>query len=207
MPDGGLAIIDDTTTVSCQLTTLQNLNGIGFYSVRLNNVTPGLYNTSREFIQKYCVNSEDFIPIILFDHLVYNYDRNNGNALFDLKYKKLYIIDNSHCFYLGSIWDSIQLEKCIENEDFKHCKILENNKYFYNNLISIYDLERNKLYEKANLFKSIIKNEFLDEIFTKIPCEWGIESNDLETLKKYLKYRLSNLTQMCDIIFDYWEVI
>ena len=68
-------------------------------------------------------------------------------------------------------------------------------------------MERNKLYEKANLFKSIIKNEFLDEIFTKIPCEWGIESNDLETLKKYLKYRLSNLTQMCDIIFDYWEVI
>lgn len=207
VPDGGLARIDDTSSVSCLLSNTQDLRGVGFYSVRLNNVTPGLYDMPREFIQKYCVNSQDFIPIILFDHLVYNNDRNNGNALFDFKSKKLYIIDNSHCFYLGSIWDSIQLERCITEEDFRHNKILANNKYFYNNLVGICDLDRNILYEKANLFKSLIKDDFLDEIFCEIPTEWGIGTNDLETLKKYIKYRLNSLIQMCDVICNDWEVI
>lgn len=201
-PDGGIAIIDENTNISCDIKNINIQNGLGFYSERLDNVTPGLEGQAK-VIQKFCVNHDDFIPIILFDHLIYNGDRNNGNVLWNLKNKKIYIIDNSHCFYLGSLWDSIQLERCINDNDFRHTTVMENNKYIYDIFINIYNLNKNNLYNTAERFKTLIDDRFLDKIFMDIPEQWNIRKTDLNMLQKYILYRRDNLKNMCDIILDY----
>lgn len=78
-------------------------------------------------------NKEDFIKILLFDHLIFNTDRNPGNLLVQY-YKKnitLQVIDHSHVFINQAIWDANCLHRAMEEKDYFSTRILEDNNYLY----------------------------------------------------------------------------
>ena len=61
-------------------------------------------------------NKNDAIKILIFDLLVANYDRNEGNLLIDAKANKIIMIDHSHVFDIGPLWDKYQLPRLIHDE-------------------------------------------------------------------------------------------
>ena len=60
-----------------------------------------------------CKNKSDLLPIILFDALIQNVDRdeNGGNALYEIDSKIVYIIDHGDIFGSGDVWDRYTLEE------------------------------------------------------------------------------------------------
>ena len=94
MPISGVCMIDNETVIYDNCVNTNQL-GLGFYSTYLHKSTV-LIPTIINMMQ----NKEDFIKILLFDHLIFNTDRNPGNLLVQY-YKKnitLQVIDHSHVF-------------------------------------------------------------------------------------------------------------
>lgn len=80
---------------------------------------------------RYVSNTDSYEKILLFDHLIYNKDRNKGNLLiyFGKGDKLLYIIDHTHVFKNQTIWDQNCLRQGMIENDFKDLEILNENRY------------------------------------------------------------------------------
>ncbi len=61
-------------------------------------------------------NKNDAIKILIFDILIGNFDRNRGNLMIDSISNKIFMIDHTHIFDLGTIWDEFQLPRLIDEK-------------------------------------------------------------------------------------------
>lgn len=133
-----------------------------------------------------CKNTNIIPNLILFDQLILNNDRatNDGNLLFDLKTKELIVIDHTHVFIDGTIWNEITLEQnknqlLVDNFQMKYYKML--NRYIYGN----------------NPFNDILKRisqvrkEDIKLIIDSIPQEWAFSPAHSAALTSFLLHRLS----------------
>lgn len=199
MPLSGIAIIDDATNFGEFEIDRSNF-GHCFYSKAIDPAT--ILNRQ---IMKYVSNNDSYEKIILFDHLVYNKDRNKGNLLIYLgaNDKIIYAIDHTHVFKNETIWDRYCFKQGMSQNDYTDTQILERNKYDY--FFTSKKITYNSLLEQAEIFKERISETLFDKIFMKIPKDWNANTEDLEELKTYLLYRRDKLDDICLLISNYIE--
>lgn len=196
MPDSGVAVISKETRDNTYEIDLDKNYGSCFYS---SLIEPAF--TLNEKVIRYVDNKDIYEKIIVFDHLIYNSDRNWGNLILRGKMGKkiLYVIDHSHVFKNQALWNSYSLLFGIKNRDYNDENILDNN--------DIYDLfAKDKRITKASLlsvandFQEKCTEESIDLVLKDLPKDWLISSDDLDALKEYLLYRAKHLNQMCEMI-------
>lgn len=201
MPKSGVCALDSYTIDDNALITKDNF-GKGFYSTYYPKVAP-LLDTIIPLIK----NKWDFYKIILFDHLIFNTDRNYGNLLVQF-YKSnvsLKVIDHSHVFINQSIWNARCLNDGIKDKDYNSTKILEYNSTLYNMFFACMSCNRDILKDTVDLFKNTITCDIMYKIISEIPEEWLPSEKDLEALINYLKYRIKYLDNIGSIIERYWK--
>lgn len=128
MPHSGICIMNEKTEIQDAGIADASNYGQAFYSTFMPKTTK-LISTIIGRIN----NKEDFIKVILFDHVIFNSDRNPGNLLVSF-YKdniSLKVIDHSHVFINQALWNSSCLERAMKENDLSNTKILEYNRYLY----------------------------------------------------------------------------
>lgn len=172
-------------------------------------VKPGIHfgsefiKKSQTYIQppllKKVVNQDDIPSIILFDQLIYNNDRasNPGNLIIDLKEKKILVIDHSHPFKLGALWDKEQLESIHQDPI---CLIRDFHGQNYKVLLKYVNGHSpfNKILHKL----STITQEDIDWCFEYIPEEWNINKEDIQGLKDFIRYRIEHVEDLLLLLKD-----
>lgn len=204
IPDGGICIIDDSTKLEQNITLSSERYGVGFYSNRLDKVTN--ITNSPLLIKNYIINKEDFLKIILFDNLVYNKDRHKGNMLMDIgkqQGNKIHIIDHSHVFNIGSLWDRYQLARMMNENDYNSSEVMDYNKNIYDLLIQAIDFSYEALNQEVQNFKMLLNEQFLQNIINTIPEEWECDEIEKNMLLNYIIYRLKNIENISNVIYNY----
>lgn len=199
MPASGICICDSNTADTNGLINANNL-GYGFYSTYLKK------NTLLKLgIMKYVVNIDVFYKLVIFDHVVYNMDRNMGNLLVEYKKKNIYVsvIDHTHVFKNQTIWNEVCFRQGMEERDFNDTSIMEKNDFLYQMFYRTIDIQHNKLVDSAHEICEMITDEVLNDIVLEVPKEWGVSEEDMVALQEYLFYRLSHIDEICKVIIDY----
>jgi len=201
MPLSGICMIDENTVCKSNDIKLNkilsdNKNKMCFYSKAIEKSTRLNEGVIRE------INDNSiFEKILLFDHVIYNTDRNEGNILITTKgIKELYVIDHSHVFKNQTIWDKYCFQQGMLENDYKDTKILDNNSYFYKMFFNNKNITKDTLLECAEIFRNSITQKVLERIFNKVPDEWGVDNEELKALKEYLMYRISHIDDFINII-------
>jgi len=198
MPSG-ICVFDDKTVNENSYADSSNY-GPCFYSTYLEKATP-----LKKGIMDLILNKNDFYKLLLFDHLVYNKDRNLGNLL--VTYNKnniaMKLIDHSHVFKNETIWDANCFYQGINDLDITDTHILTANEAMYTLFYQTFDFEADELYSLVTMFQTKITNNLLQSAVTALPREWGVLKHNFDALVSYILYRTNNIKQICDMIFDY----
>lgn len=196
-PEAGIALIDEKTECLCDEVIITSNNyGCCFYSKRIDKAT--IINPA---IIPRILNKEDFYKILLFDHFVYNKDRNRGNLIVTMgKNIRMYAIDHTHVFKNECIWDKNCLNMGIELSDYNDDNIIVSNKEIYNFFWEHLNKDEEILLNIANAFKDKIDYNKLEEFISELPLQWRIPDEDINALKNYLMYRLEHLDNICNMI-------
>ncbi len=143
------------------------------------------------------VNKEDIPSIILFDQIIYNNDRtrNKGNLLFDMKNKKIIVIDHSHTFKLGLIWDEVQLKQICE-EDI--CLVSDFHGHNYRPLLRY--INGNSPFDKVMHALEHLTEKNLALCFEGVPVEWGLTVSEKKALLEFVSHRINNVDDLLQLI-------
>ena len=199
MPFSGICLLDNNTDIYNNCVE-DNQLGYGFYSTYLNKVVPLV-----DSIIPLIANKKIFFRILLFDHVIFNSDRNLGNLL--VQYYKnninLYVIDHTHVFINQTIWDSNCLLRAINEKDYRSTTVLERNynlyRMFFNNLY----LSNTTFSDLIIIFKQKVTEEKIKEYISEIPESWRPPQKDLDALVRYILYRIEHLEEICFTIINY----
>jgi len=181
----------DTTLISSDI---EHINGYAFaskYNTKANPVnTPLLFRIAN--------NKCDALKIMIFDFLIGNEDRNKGNLLFDSKFKRILVIDHTHVFSLGTMWDEYQLPRKI-GEVFDSEKM---NRYNYDNLIQFKSFGFDCTKEIDDM---IIKIKEIDEIYLQsviqsVKIFWNISFEEESILISYLLDRTNRVDEILKVL-------
>lgn len=199
MPVSGIAIVDSETQINDETVTSDNY-GYCFYSTYVHKSTK-LVNT----IMRMVSNKDDFLKIILFDHIIYNADRNPGNLL--VQYKKdaaivLKVIDHSHVFKHNSFWSKSTFQIGMKEDDYNDCKILDYNDGIYSMIFRNTLINLDCLLKYKQLFSNVFTKQNILNIINDIPKEWYISYEDVEYLIDYIMYRMSHFEDICKLIIQ-----
>lgn len=199
MPTSGICLIDEDTEIFNNCIN-ENQLGLGFYSTYVNKSVT-LVNT----IIKFMKNKEEFVKVLLFDHIIFNTDRNPGNLL--VQYYKndinLKVIDHTHVFINQAIWDANCLSQAIKDRDYFSTRVLEDNSYIYSMFFQNMTVTTEILKNNALIFHDVITESNLRNIILDIPQEWLPSQRDLETLIKYILYRVEHIEDICNTIIKF----
>lgn len=199
MPISGICYIDDNTKIFNDNVT-ENNTGYGFFSTYLIKSIPLM-----ETIIPLITNKYDFYKILLFDHVIFNTDRNAGNLL--VRYYKsdisLKVIDHTHVFINQALWDSQCLLRGIKEKDYFSTKILEYNNYLYSMFFSNLSFNKLNFVDLIFLFKEKITITVMEDIIKEIPITWLPKQNDINVLFEYILYRINHLEDICNTIKNY----
>ena len=173
---------------------IRNVVGTAF-GTRYNDRALTIINSGQ--ISK-AINNYDAIKILIFDLLIGNNDRNPGNLMIDTKTKKLIMIDHSHIFEIGTLWDKYQLPRLINEEfDIKKLHI-----YGYINIIESLKYD-DLFYTELNNFVNKVKNikkDFIKNIIYKIPNDWSISKEEKELLIEFIEKRFSKIDSILKLL-------
>ncbi|MBB5148613.1 HipA family kinase [Ureibacillus thermosphaericus] len=197
IPDAKLIHLNDEIINENEDLVNRNIKSkIAFGSILLNDVKTNLTPPLLE----YCKNTEVIPSIILFDQLILNEDRatNDGNLLFDFKKKKLYIIDHSHVFEHGTIWDATTLKQIIESKKL----LVDNFNKKYYRMLNRYINGYNPFNEFLNKINNIGEN-VITEIVYSIPNEWDLSDKDSNALIEFLLHRINMIPDILEEISKY----
>jgi hypothetical protein len=147
----------------------------------------------------------DIVPeILIFDQLVCNTDRdrNGGNLLFDFAKNEIVVLDHSHAFDLGAIWDAAQLRHRIGNPFF----LFDSYGYVYKKLIPFIS-GNNPFHSIISKLKGI-SNEAIWHIISNIPDEWDVSELDKRALHNYIidrKERIHEVLTLMQPMLPRWK--
>lgn len=194
--ESGICYLDSSTTINNCNATYENY-GPCFYSKYLPKST-----TLKLGIMRLLENIDDFYKLLLFDHIIYNKDRNIFNLLVtytksDIRFK---LIDHSHVLKNEAIWDVNCFRQGISDFDVKDTHILSSNDDLYSLFYRSMNFNKEKLYSLTPFFKENITHIQLNNFLKELPEEWEVSSDEKDALCKYILYRTSNVELLCDII-------
>ena len=199
MPISGICLIDQNTLIYNNCITSSHY-GHGFYSTYLNKSVT-LVDTIIPLIR----NKEIFYRVLLFDHIIFNTDRNPGNLL--VQYYKnnitLQVIDHSHVFINQAIWDAPCLKRAIAERDYFSTNVIENNKILYYMFFRNMSIREENFRDIKVIFHSKITDELLHGIISDIPQEWLPPDRDINALVEYILYRVEHIDEICTTILSY----
>lgn len=175
--------------------------GLHFGSQKIDKVYP---ITSSKIISS-TTNADCLSSVLLFDHLIGNQDRisNKGNILLDGGDEKLIVvIDHSHAFDLGPIWDEHQLRIRINEPLIPY----DLNGYVYSKWIP--HINGNSPF--SSFFHKLpgLTDDILYHIISKIPEEWLITEGEKEALFLYLQDRRNQIDVLPSLLknsLPYWK--
>lgn len=173
IPEGGIGIIDELTDLEDIKEDLAfegtTINGKCFFSSEIYGT---VFDGDESPIMN-LVNNDEINTVILFDYLIYNDDRHEGNLLIDLKTSLMYIIDHSHVFKDKHTWTSTSIKENIKNNDFKDTNIyIENYDAVYRPFLMEKIITEDALKKASDKIKNAINDKILDDIFNEVPYEW-----------------------------------
>lgn len=203
IPNGGICLIDEYTEIGedVDLDYDETIEGVGFYSKRLEKATKFMADVN---LARIISNKEDINKIILFDHLIYNDDRHDGNLLLTMNNRGMYIIDHSHVFNLKHNWTEEGLAALMLREDYMDLKILQSNLAgVYTQFIEIGIVTKEKLINQSEQFKEKINEQVITNIIDEMPEVWVVNKKELLKLVEYLLYRLNHLNIIIENIISY----
>lgn len=197
VPESGVAFVDENTVDNTGCSLMTSSYGPCFYSRQIEKAL----QLNAE-VMRFIDNKEMYEKVIMFDHLIYNADRNPGNLLLTGKKREkvLYAIDHTHVFKNQAIWDANCLELGMKERDFLTRDILNCNEALYGYFSSDKPITYSSLKSVAEDFKRICNEKMVEEALNNLPKEWFISNTDLEALKEYLLYRACHLNDMCEMI-------
>lgn len=202
MPRSGVCILDSSSEIQDKTLADSHNYGKAFFSEYMPKVTkllPSIIGKIR--------NKEIFVKVLLFDHIIFNTDRNPGNLL--VKFSKnditLKVIDHTHVFINQAIWDLNCLKNAMDENDLLNTKVLEYNSYLYNMFFQNISITKEKLEKEGLLFKSKIKHDTILELIGCVPNEWKPKQNDLDELVKYILYRVDNIDVIISTIMAFYD--
>jgi len=200
MPHSGVCILDEMSEIQEEGLADETHYGKGFYSEYMPKVTklvPSIVGGIK--------NKEAFIKILLFDHVIFNTDRNPGNLLVRF-YKgdiSLKVIDHTHVFINQSFWDAICLKRAMQENDLLATKILEHNEYLYGMFFRNFSVTKELLENESLVFKNRISRDIITELIETTPEEWRPSQKDIDALIDYIMYRIENLDVIISTIMTY----
>ncbi len=200
MPRSGVCILDSSSEIQDKELATSHNYGKAFFSEYMPKVTkllPTIINKMK--------NKEDFVKILLFDHVIFNTDRNPGNLL--VRFCKddisLKVIDHTHVFINQTFWDSSCLKRAMEENDLLNTKVLEYNSYLYEMFFRNFSVTKEMLEKESLVFKSKINRDTIIELIDIIPEEWKPKQKDIVELINYILYRVDNLAVIISTILTY----
>ncbi len=200
MPKSGICILDETSEIIDETLATPHNFGKAFFSEYMPKVTK-LLPTIIFKIR----NKEDFIRILLFDHVIFNTDRNPGNLL--VKFCRddisLKVIDHTHVFINQAIWDANCLIRAMEEKDLTDTKVLKDNSYLYEMFFHAISVTKELLEKESLVFKNKINRDIIIRFISAIPEEWRPKQKDIDELIKYILYRVDNLDVIISTILTY----
>lgn len=205
MPNSGVCIFDETTEIQDETIAGIKNYGKAFYSEYMPKVTKLV-----PAIIKKMKNRNDFLRIILFDHVIFNTDRNPGNLLVRF-YKNdisLKVIDHTHVFINQAVWDANCLKRAMMYEnDLLSTRVLEDNRYLYGMFFDNITITKTLLENESKIFKAKINRPVIIDIIENVPDEWKPAKEDIEELVNYILYRINNLTKIISMILAHREIV
>lgn len=200
MPKSGVCVLDESSEIQDREIASSNNYGMAFFSEYMPKVTkllPSIIGKMR--------NKEDFVKILLFDHVIFNTDRNPGNLL--VRFCKddisLKVIDHTHVFINQALWDSHCLRRAMSENDLTNTKILDYNSYLYEMFFQNFSVSKDMLEKESLVFKSKINRDTIIKLIDCVPNEWKPMQSDLDDLVEYILYRVNNLDIIISTIMTY----
>ena len=200
MPRSGICILDGSSEIQDEELASTHNYGKAFFSEYMPKVTkllPSIIGKMR--------NKEDFVKILLFDHIIFNTDRNPGNLLvrFCKDDVSLKVIDHTHVFINQTFWDANCLKRAMEENDLLDTKVLEYNSYLYEMFFHNFSITKEMLEKESLVFKNKISRDIMVELIGFVPDEWKPKQKDLDELVNYILYRVDNLDVIISTILTY----
>lgn len=195
MPKSGVCIIDDKTRDEHSVLMPESF-GYAFYSTYISSTI------IKQGVIRYLANIDTFYRLLIFDHLIFNTDRNEFNLLttYTKKDTSFTVIDHSHVFKNGTIWDANCFRYGIEENDYMSKEILAANSKMYNMFFQNMAFQAQVLENEAKFVHDTIDEQLIDDILQDIPLEWLPSEKDIKGLKEYLLYRNEHIFEMSQMI-------
>lgn len=200
MPYCGICVMDENTEIFDSAIASSNNYGYAFYSTFMPKTTKLL--SSVIGLMK---NKEVFIKVLLFDHIIFNRDRNEGNLLVQF-YKdnvSLKVIDHTHVFINGAVWDSGCLRIAMKENDLLSTEVLEYNERLYNMFYRNMSITKESLEQAGSEFRSKINGDVIRHLIEECPQEWRPEKENENVLIEYLMYRINHFDVIVSAILNY----
>ena len=143
-------------------------------------------------------NCYDAIKILIFDLLIGNYDRNKGNLMINPKTKRIIMIDHTHIFNMGVVWDEYQLPR-LEKEEFSISNL---NAFNYNNLFNSIKYNE-QFYKELNDFVKKVKTieeERVSNIINDIPKDWIITNEERKCIINFIVNRFKRVDEVLKVL-------
>ena len=148
------------------------------------------------------VKNHETEKIILFDHLVNNNDRHDGNLLCDISSgATLIAIDNSHII-TEEPQRAFNIDKALDTQDILSTKIMDTNRDIYELLCTQVGYSEERLREYAIEITSVLTEEFFLGVKNKIPIEWynSIGEERAEQLFMVIQKRAMMINDIAEMI-------
>lgn len=200
MPYCGICIMDEKTEILDSNIASSNNYGYAFYSTYMPKTTKLLPS-----IIGLMENKEVFIKVLLFDHIIFNRDRNEGNLLVRF-YKNdvsLKVIDHTHVFINGAIWDSKCLKIAMQENDLLSTDVLEYNERLYSMFYRNISITKEALEQASIELKSKINCDIIKKFIEECPQEWRPTQENENMLVEYLMYRINHFDVIISTILNY----
>lgn len=195
IPNYELVTINDIESFEQKLPNIKMVNGTVFCSERMESVEPVL----DYYVLTRVKNKEAVLKTLIFDIIIGNDDRNPGNFLVNFKNQSFVIIDHSHVFNKGVLWNAKSLEELIDTK-IDVSKMKKRSFEISIQMLNIINYE--KVIEKYKEKIRSIKEENIINIIENIPQDWTISAEEKKNLIDFLMNRISRIDEICNLILN-----
>ena len=193
IPNYELVTINNIESFEQKLPNIKMINGTIFCSAYMERVEP----VDDYYILTKVKNKEDVLKTLIFDIIIGNDDRNSGNFLVNFKNQSFTIVDHSHVFNKGVLWDAKSLEELIDAKiDISKMK----KKPYEISIQLLNNINYEEVIKKYNEQIKNIKKETIANIINNIPQDWTITIEEKNKLIDYLMNRISRIDEICNLI-------
>lgn len=142
--------------------------------------------------------------LIVFDHLICNRERHDGNMIIEMGKGQnyLYAIDHGTIFTTGVRYDARSLQEEIKDTRIFDSSIMSANEKMYKCLASRFACSNQEIEKQCKEMKAAVDDDILKKIKENVPNEWikMAESDTIERLTNAICKRRDKLDEIASLI-------